>query len=114
MFIGDNFVQPGLIGNSARLLFLLVLFGVLGGLERSRWLQPRRVSAVRAPHPKGARQLRRFPPRQGMRHATIERANRPEEFASKWLRFAFYRPRVEQRSSALRRAIARLERGSRQ
>jgi predicted PurR-regulated permease PerM len=34
MLIGDTFVQPTLVGNSARLPFPLVLFGILGGLEQ--------------------------------------------------------------------------------
>jgi len=33
MLIGDNFVQPALIGNSARLPFLLAFVGTFGGLE---------------------------------------------------------------------------------
>jgi predicted PurR-regulated permease PerM len=33
MFIGHNFVQPALIGGSARLPFLLALIGILGGLQ---------------------------------------------------------------------------------
>jgi predicted PurR-regulated permease PerM len=33
MLIGDNFIQPALIGGAARLPFLLVLIGILGGLQ---------------------------------------------------------------------------------
>jgi predicted PurR-regulated permease PerM len=33
MLIGDNFVQPALIGGAARLPFLLVLIGILGGIQ---------------------------------------------------------------------------------
>lgn len=33
MLVGDNFVQPALIGNAVRLPFLLALVGTLGGLE---------------------------------------------------------------------------------
>ncbi len=33
MFAAEHFVRPVLIGNSARLPFLLVLFGILGGAE---------------------------------------------------------------------------------
>jgi predicted PurR-regulated permease PerM len=33
MLIGDNFVQPALIGGAVRLPFLWTLFGILGGLE---------------------------------------------------------------------------------
>jgi predicted PurR-regulated permease PerM len=33
MLIGDNFVQPALIGGAARLPFLWTLIGILGGLE---------------------------------------------------------------------------------
>ncbi|QGN55510.1 AI-2E family transporter [Novosphingobium sp. Gsoil 351] len=33
MLIGDNFVQPALIGNSVRLPFLLAFVGTFGGLE---------------------------------------------------------------------------------
>jgi len=33
VFIADHFVRPGLIGGAARLPFLLVLLGILGGLE---------------------------------------------------------------------------------
>jgi predicted PurR-regulated permease PerM len=33
MVIGDNFIQPALIGATARLPFLLVLIGILGGLQ---------------------------------------------------------------------------------
>jgi predicted PurR-regulated permease PerM len=33
MLIGDNFVQPGLIGGAARLPFLWALIGIAGGLE---------------------------------------------------------------------------------
>ena len=33
MVIGDNFVQPGLIGGAARLPFLWTLIGIVGGLE---------------------------------------------------------------------------------
>ena len=33
MVIGDNFVQPGLIGGAARLPFLWALIGIVGGLE---------------------------------------------------------------------------------
>jgi predicted PurR-regulated permease PerM len=33
MLLGDNIVQPALIGGAARLPFLLTLFGIIGGLE---------------------------------------------------------------------------------
>ncbi|HEX8164406.1 MAG TPA: AI-2E family transporter, partial [Beijerinckiaceae bacterium] len=33
MLIGDNFVQPGLIGGAARMPFLWALIGIAGGLE---------------------------------------------------------------------------------
>jgi predicted PurR-regulated permease PerM len=33
LLIGDNFVQPALIGGTARLPFLLVLIGILGGMQ---------------------------------------------------------------------------------
>jgi predicted PurR-regulated permease PerM len=33
LFVADHFIRPALIGGSARLPFLLVLFGLLGGLE---------------------------------------------------------------------------------
>ncbi len=33
LLIGDNFIQPALIGGSTRLPFLLVLIGILGGLK---------------------------------------------------------------------------------
>ncbi len=33
LFIGDHFVRPKIIGDAVRLPFLLVLFGILGGLE---------------------------------------------------------------------------------
>ena len=33
VFIAEHFVRPVLIGNSTRLPFLLVLFGILGGAE---------------------------------------------------------------------------------
>jgi predicted PurR-regulated permease PerM len=33
LLIGDNFVQPALIGGAARLPFLLVLIGILGGMQ---------------------------------------------------------------------------------
>jgi predicted PurR-regulated permease PerM len=33
MLIGDNVIQPGLIGGTARLPFLLVLIGILGGIQ---------------------------------------------------------------------------------
>ena len=33
ILIGDNFIQPALIGGTARLPFLLVLIGILGGLQ---------------------------------------------------------------------------------
>jgi predicted PurR-regulated permease PerM len=33
LFVADHFVRPVLIGGAARLPFLLVLFGILGGLE---------------------------------------------------------------------------------
>ena len=33
MFIADHFVRPVLIGGAARLPFLWVLLGILGGLE---------------------------------------------------------------------------------
>jgi predicted PurR-regulated permease PerM len=33
LFIADHFVRPVLIGGATRLPFLLVLFGILGGLE---------------------------------------------------------------------------------
>jgi predicted PurR-regulated permease PerM len=33
LLIGDNFVQPALIGGSAELPFLLVLIGILGGIQ---------------------------------------------------------------------------------
>ena len=33
MLIGDNFVQPGLIGGAARLPFLWALIGIFGGIE---------------------------------------------------------------------------------
>jgi predicted PurR-regulated permease PerM len=33
MLIGDTFVQPALIAGAARLPFLWVLIGILGGLE---------------------------------------------------------------------------------
>lgn len=33
LLIGDNFIQPALIGGSAELPFLLVLIGVLGGMQ---------------------------------------------------------------------------------
>jgi predicted PurR-regulated permease PerM len=33
VFIAEHFVRPVLIGGSARLPFLLVLFGILGGAE---------------------------------------------------------------------------------
>jgi predicted PurR-regulated permease PerM len=33
MFIADNFIQPALIGGTARLPFLLALIGILGGLQ---------------------------------------------------------------------------------
>ena len=35
MMIGDNVVQPALIGGSARLPFLWTLIGILGGLRPS-------------------------------------------------------------------------------
>jgi predicted PurR-regulated permease PerM len=31
--VGDNFIQPALIGDTARLHFLLALIGILGGLK---------------------------------------------------------------------------------
>jgi predicted PurR-regulated permease PerM len=34
MLIGDNFVQPALIGGTVRLPFLWTLVGILGGIER--------------------------------------------------------------------------------
>jgi predicted PurR-regulated permease PerM len=33
MLIGDNFIQPALIGGTTRLPFLVVLIGILGGLQ---------------------------------------------------------------------------------
>jgi predicted PurR-regulated permease PerM len=33
MLLGDNIVQPALIGGAARLPFLWTLFGIIGGLE---------------------------------------------------------------------------------
>ena len=33
MLVGDNFVQPGLIGGAARLPFLWALIGIFGGLQ---------------------------------------------------------------------------------
>ena len=33
LLIGDNFVQPALIGGTAELPFLLVLIGILGGMQ---------------------------------------------------------------------------------
>ena len=33
MLIGDNFVQPALIGGAARLPFLAALIGIFGGIE---------------------------------------------------------------------------------
>jgi predicted PurR-regulated permease PerM len=33
LLIGDNFIQPALIGGTAQLPFLLVLIGILGGIE---------------------------------------------------------------------------------
>jgi predicted PurR-regulated permease PerM len=33
MLIGDTFVQPALIAGAARLPFLWILIGILGGLE---------------------------------------------------------------------------------
>ena len=33
VFIAEHFVRPVIIGNSTRLPFLLVLFGILGGAE---------------------------------------------------------------------------------
>jgi len=33
VFVAEHFVRPVLIGNSTRLPFLLVLFGILGGAE---------------------------------------------------------------------------------
>ena len=33
MLVGDNFVQPAVIGGAARLPFLLALIGILGGLQ---------------------------------------------------------------------------------
>lgn len=33
LLIGDNFIQPALIGGSAELPFLLVLIGILGGMQ---------------------------------------------------------------------------------
>jgi predicted PurR-regulated permease PerM len=33
MLVGDNFVQPALVGNSVRLPFLLAFVGTFGGLE---------------------------------------------------------------------------------
>jgi len=33
LFIGDHFVRPKIIGDSVKLPFLWVLFGILGGVE---------------------------------------------------------------------------------
>ena len=33
LLIGENFIQPALIGGAARLPFLLVLIGIFGGME---------------------------------------------------------------------------------
>jgi predicted PurR-regulated permease PerM len=33
LLIGENFVQPALIGGAARLPFLLVLIGIIGGMQ---------------------------------------------------------------------------------
>jgi predicted PurR-regulated permease PerM len=33
LLIGDNFMQPALVGGTARLPFLLALIGILGGLQ---------------------------------------------------------------------------------
>ena len=38
VFVADHFVRPGLIGGAARLPFLLVLLGLLGGLETMGFL----------------------------------------------------------------------------
>ena len=38
LFVADHFVRPFLIGGAARLPFLLVLFGILGGLETMGFL----------------------------------------------------------------------------
>jgi predicted PurR-regulated permease PerM len=33
MFVADHFIKPALIGGAIRLPFLVVLFGILGGVE---------------------------------------------------------------------------------
>ena len=33
MVVGDNFIQPGLVGGSVRLPFLWALIGIVGGVE---------------------------------------------------------------------------------
>jgi predicted PurR-regulated permease PerM len=33
MLIGDNFIQPAFIGGATRLPFLLILVGIIGGLQ---------------------------------------------------------------------------------
>ncbi len=38
MFVADHFVRPFLIGGAARLPFLLVLLGILGGLQTMGFL----------------------------------------------------------------------------
>jgi predicted PurR-regulated permease PerM len=38
LFVADHFIRPFLIGGAARLPFLLVLFGILGGLETMGFL----------------------------------------------------------------------------
>ena len=38
LFVADHFVRPFLIGGAARLPFLLVLLGILGGLETMGFL----------------------------------------------------------------------------
>ena len=74
LFVADHFVRPFLIGGSARLPFLLVLLGILGGLQTMgflglflgpavmaalvalwrEWTEPARVTAAARPLPRRA------------------------------------------------------------
>ncbi|HTV89916.1 MAG TPA: AI-2E family transporter [Stellaceae bacterium] len=81
LFVADHFIRPVLIGGAARLPFLLVLLGLLGGLETMgilglflgpavmaavvalwrEWTQPNRAAAAALPAPRRAVDARRSP-----------------------------------------------------
>lgn len=97
VFIADHFVRPGMIGGAARLPFLLVLLGILGGLESMgliglfvgpavmaaivslwrEWTEPQRsAETLRAPAPVPAPAPRRP---AGGRAASAASSSRPRK-----------------------------------